>query len=53
LFKYIATPQYGKEELYDLTHDLGEHRNIVADQPSLAGLLRDKLRTYLTDEPSP
>jgi membrane-anchored protein YejM (alkaline phosphatase superfamily) len=24
LFKYIATPQYGKEELYDLTHDLGE-----------------------------
>src|SRR5205823_13058807 len=28
LFKYIATPQYGKEELYDLTHDLGEDHNL-------------------------
>jgi len=51
LFKFIATPQYGKEELYDLTHDLGEGRNLVADQPAVATLLRDKLRTYLIDAP--
>ena len=51
LFKYIATPQYGKEELYDLTHDLGELRNLVAGQSALVALFRDKLRTYLADEP--
>ena len=51
LFKYIATPQYGKEELYDLTHDLGEDHNLAAEQSALVALLRDKLRTYLTDEP--
>lgn len=51
LFKYIATPQYGKEELYDLTHDLGEDHNVAADQSALAALLRDKLRAYRTDEP--
>jgi Sulfatase len=51
LFKYIATPQDGKEELYDLTHDLGEGHNLAPDQSALVALLRDKLRTYLTDEP--
>jgi arylsulfatase A-like enzyme len=51
LFKFIATPQYGQEELYDLRHDSGEGRNLAADQPALAGLLRERVRTYLTDEP--
>jgi arylsulfatase A-like enzyme len=51
LFKFIATPEYGKEELYDLTRDRGEARNLVAEQPALAALLRDKLRAYRTDEP--
>jgi arylsulfatase A-like enzyme len=53
LFKYIATPQYGKEELYDLTHDRGEDHNLAADpsEAALVALLRDKLRPYLTDEP--
>jgi predicted AlkP superfamily pyrophosphatase or phosphodiesterase len=51
LFKLIATPQYGKEELYDLRHDYGEIHNLAADQPELTELLRSKLRTYLADEP--
>jgi len=51
LSKYIATPQYGQEELYDLRHDPGEVHNLAADQPALAGLLRDKVRAYLADEP--
>jgi len=51
LFKFIATPQYGKEELYDLTRDRGEARNLVVEQPALAALLRDKVRAYRTDEP--
>ncbi len=53
LFKYIATPQYGKEELYDLTHDRSEDHNLAADpsEAALVALLRDKLRPYLTDEP--
>ena len=51
LFKYIATPQYGKEELYDLTADPGEHHDIALDQSVLVALFRYKLRSYLTDAP--
>jgi arylsulfatase A-like enzyme len=51
LFKFIATPQYGTEELYDLRRDHGEARNLVTEQPGLATLLRDKVRGYLADEP--
>ena len=51
LYKYIATPQYGKEELYDLTHDREERGNLTARRPELNELLRDKLRTYLAEEP--
>jgi arylsulfatase A-like enzyme len=49
LFKYIATPEYGKEELYDLTHDRGEIENLVDRQPELTRMLRDKLHTYLEE----
>ena len=53
LFKFIATPQYGKEELYDLTKDHGEVRNLVSERPALAALLRDKLRAYLDESSVP
>jgi arylsulfatase A-like enzyme len=46
LFKFIATPQYGSEELYDLTTDHSETRNLVNDKPELATLLRDKVHAY-------
>ena len=51
LFKFIATPQYGAEELYDLTTDHGEVRNLVTAQPALAALLRGKVRAYRDDGP--
>jgi glucan phosphoethanolaminetransferase (alkaline phosphatase superfamily) len=51
LFKFIATPKYGKEELYDLRHDGQEVRNVVAEQPAVAALLREKVRAYLSDQP--
>ena len=51
LFKFIATPAYGEEELYDLVHDGGEVHNLVTEQPTLAALLRDKVRTYRDDRP--
>jgi glucan phosphoethanolaminetransferase (alkaline phosphatase superfamily) len=51
LYKFIATPQYGKEELYDLRQDRGEVHNLAADQPALSALLRGKVRGYLSDEP--
>ncbi len=51
LVKFIATPQYGTEELYDLTADRGELRNLVKEQPQLAALLRDKVRAYRAGEP--
>ena len=50
LFKFIATPQYGNEELYDLIRDRGEVRNLVPEQPELTALLRDKLRAYRADD---
>jgi glucan phosphoethanolaminetransferase (alkaline phosphatase superfamily) len=46
LMKFIATPQYGTEELYDLRADRAEARNLVKEQPSLAALLREKVRAY-------
>ncbi|HZT75523.1 MAG TPA: sulfatase-like hydrolase/transferase [Vicinamibacterales bacterium] len=46
LYKFIATPDYGKEELYDLAHDRGESRNLVGERPALAALLREKIREY-------
>ena len=51
LFKFIATPQYGTEELYDLRHDRAEARNLVEERPALAALLREKVREYRTDDP--
>jgi membrane-anchored protein YejM (alkaline phosphatase superfamily) len=51
LYKFIATPEYGKEELYDLTRDRGEVRNLVSEEPALAALLRDKVRAYRAEEP--
>jgi hypothetical protein len=50
LFKYIATPQYQQEELYDLARDPRELQNVAALPSPLIELLRDKLRTYLSDE---
>jgi len=43
LFKFIATPQYGTEELYDLRKDVHEQRDLISTQPALAALLRGQL----------
>jgi arylsulfatase A-like enzyme len=50
LFKFIATPQYGKEELYDLRQDPGEAHDLVGEQPELASLLREKADAYRRDQ---
>ncbi len=44
LFKFIATPQYGQEELYDLRNDAREQHDLVKEKPALAGRLREALR---------
>ena len=49
LFKFIATPQYGIEELYDLTEDDGERRNLVTERPELAAALRERVTAYQQD----
>ena len=51
LFKFIATPQYGTEELYDLAADRAESQNLVKRRPILAALLREKTRMYRDEEP--
>ena len=51
LFKFIATPAYGTEELYDLAVDPGETRSVLAEHPDLAVELRELVRAYRADEP--
>jgi glucan phosphoethanolaminetransferase (alkaline phosphatase superfamily) len=51
LFKFIATPQYGTEELYDLTTDHREVRNLIVAEPALAAVLREKVREYRDEGP--
>ena len=43
LYKFIATPQYGKEELYDLRKDVREQHDVVNERQDLAELLREHL----------
>lgn len=50
LFKFIATPQYGQEELYDLVNDRGEVHNLIQEQPELAAMLRPRARACRGDE---
>ena len=49
LYKFISTPQYGKEELYDLVHDPAESHNLASDRPDLSSTLREKVRAYRAD----
>jgi glucan phosphoethanolaminetransferase (alkaline phosphatase superfamily) len=43
LLKLIATPQYGREELYDLRKDAGEQHDLDKEQPAVAARLRAAL----------
>jgi arylsulfatase A-like enzyme len=49
LFKFIATPQYGKDELYDLRADPAEAHDLTTARPDLAARLREKVHEYLED----
>ena len=49
LFKFIATPAYGKEELYDLRQDAAEAHNLVDAKPTVAAQLRKEVKAYLDD----
>jgi hypothetical protein len=49
VFKFISTPDTGAEELYDITHDRADAHNLVDEQRTLAGELREKLRAYLAE----
>ena len=46
LFKLIATPQYGKEELFDLRQDLHEHHDLAGEKHSLDSQLRAQLPPF-------
>jgi len=46
LYKFIATPEYGTEELYDLRADPGERRNLATDLPAITERLRERARLY-------
>jgi arylsulfatase A-like enzyme len=43
-FKYIVDLESGQEELYDLSRDPGESRNLIAERPEIAAELAGTLR---------
>jgi arylsulfatase A-like enzyme/tetratricopeptide (TPR) repeat protein len=45
-FKYVQAP---RPELYDLTTDSDESRNLVRDQPDVARQMRDELKRLMDD----
>jgi len=47
-FHYIESP---KAELYDLENDPGEMRNIAAEQPAAAAVMKEKTRQLLAHNP--
>lgn len=49
VLKYIATPAYGKEELYDLAADPGERANVAAAHADLLPTLRARVAAYQGD----
>ena len=47
LFQYLYRPLDRREELYDLSTDANEHRNLAASAaPSLIGAFRTQLDEY-------
>ena len=44
--KLIEYLDGGRVELYDLAHDVGEQRDLSAEQPALAAALREKLHRW-------
>ena len=46
-WKYIITEQTGKEELYNLNKDPGEHNNLISTETTMAQTLRKKVRDHL------
>jgi arylsulfatase A-like enzyme len=52
VYKYLACPSDGSEELYDLVRDPGETHNLMADaDPAVVRDLRDRMVAYLNDPP--
>jgi len=47
-FHFIEAP---RPELYDLTSDPGETKNIASEQPAVVAVLREKLQTLLARDP--
>jgi arylsulfatase A-like enzyme len=45
-YKLIEFDENGRRELYDLKKDLGENRNLIADQPDKARELAEKLAAW-------
>lgn len=44
--KYIKVQTTGSEELYDLSTDPGEHKNLIADRPQEAARMRSLLENF-------
>ncbi len=50
-WKYLINYDGSDEQLYDLSADIGESRNLVADHPAIATNLRDQLFSWNADMP--
>lgn len=49
-FKYYVLSEKGKAEMYDVTRDPGERRNVIAEHGALAKQLQRELTEWLATE---
>lgn len=49
-FKYLINLNTGREELYDLSKDPGEQKNIIETDLVTAAALREKVRAHMKDD---
>jgi arylsulfatase A-like enzyme len=52
-WKYIATPDGGKEFLFDLSRDRGEEHNQITDFPDVAERMRSHLKSWVDSNFTP
>lgn len=52
-WKYLRFLEDGREELYDLSRDLGESRNLARDEPELTVAMREAVERWLDRHDAP
>jgi len=52
-WKYVEGDRDGRRELYDLSRDPGERRDLAGSEPERAAAMRERLRAWRAEHPPP